>query len=314
MNRSLLPLRTVLVPTDLSPRADAAVDFAVGLAAADGAEVVLLHVFAYPHDWYHWETAALAGLRHHVEQEAEARLVALARRKTTPAVRVRPLQVVCTDVASAVLASAEDERADLVVMGTRGWAGERPQLGSVTAQVVRRGRCPVLAVPRAPAVPAGSSAGSSAGLPLGQVVVPVDGSDAAAGALRAGYALAMSRSVPLAVFHVVDEGALEGETWGGEAVEAADAPLLAQYERRVRRFAERVLGAPTGVRLTCAAATAAGILAEVEPADLLVLAPHHSGHLTEEVLAHAPCPVLVVPALRGEAPAASPVRELLEHV
>jgi nucleotide-binding universal stress UspA family protein len=306
MDRPLLPLRTVLVPTDLSPRAEAAVDFAVRLAAADGAEVVLLHVFAYPHDWYHWETEALAGLRHHVEHEAEERLAALARRKTTPAARVRPLQVVCTDIASAVLASAEDERADLVVMGTRGWAGERPQLGSVTAQVVRRARCPVLAAPRAPAVPAGT--------PAGRVVVPVDCSAASAGALRVGYALAMSRSVPLLVFHVADEEALEGETWGGEAVEAVDTPLLAQYEHRVRRFAERILGAPTDVRLAFAGGTVAGILGEADPADLLVLAPHHGGYLTEEVLARAPCPVLVVPAWREDTPAASPVKALLEHV
>src|SRR5690606_12694761 len=110
---ALLPLTRVLVPTDLSPRAEAAVDFAVRLAAPDGAEVVLLHVFAFPYDWYHWPSETLTGLRKHVEREAEGRLAALAQRKTTPAVRVRPHLVVRTDVASAVHATADDVGADL---------------------------------------------------------------------------------------------------------------------------------------------------------------------------------------------------------
>ena len=314
---ALLPLTRVLVPTDLSPRAEAAVDFAVRLAAPDGAEVVLLHVFAFPYDWYHWPSETLTGLRKHVEREAEGRLAALAQRKTTPAVRVRPHLVVRTDVASAVHATADDVGADLVVMGTRGWAGERPALGGVTAQVVRRARRPVLAVPRAAAVPEGPPPGAPpvdgppvGGPPVGRVVVPVDGSEAAAEALRVGHALATSRGVPLLVFHVAGEEALGGETWGGEAVEAADAPLLGAYERRVRRFAEGALrgdadGDADGgadVRLTFAGGTAAGILDVADAADLLVLAPHRTGHVTEDVLARAPCPVLVLPARRGGAP------------
>ena len=100
MNRPLVPLERVLVPTDLSPRAEAAVDFAVCLAAADGAEVVLLHVFAFPYDWYHWPSEALTGLRKHVEHEAEARVKTLARAKTTPTVRVRARLAVRSDVPS----------------------------------------------------------------------------------------------------------------------------------------------------------------------------------------------------------------------
>jgi len=134
----------------------------------------------------------------------------------------------------------------------------------------------------------------------------VDGSEAAAEALRVGHALATSRGVPLLVFHVAGEEALGGETWGGEAVEAADAPLLGAYERRVRRFAEGALrGDADGgadVRLTFAGGTAAGILDVADAADLLVLAPHRTGHVTEDVLARAPCPVLVLPARRGGAP------------
>ena len=295
MNRPLLPLRTVLVPTDLSPRAEAAVDYAVRLAAPDGAEVVLLHVFAYPYDWYHWETKALAELRRHVEHEAEGRVAALARRKTTPAVPVRPRLVARADVAAAVLATAEEERADVVVMGTRGWASERPALGSVTAQVIRRAGFPVLAVPH--------RAVASEEAPPGQVVVPVDLSAASAEALRVAHALAASRSAPLVAFHVAGEGVLAAGTWGGEAVEAADAGLAEAYERNVRRFTEAALDGAADVRLRFAAGPADGILDEVAASDLLVLAPHHGGALTEAVLAHAPCPVLVLPTGR-EAPRA----------
>jgi nucleotide-binding universal stress UspA family protein len=292
MHPLLAPLSRILVPTDLSPRAEAAVDFAVRLAEADGGtggtEVVLLHVFAFPYDWYHWPSAALTGLRKHVECEAEARLTALAQRKASPAVRVRPRLVVRTDVPAAVLAAAAEEGADLVVMGTRGWTGERPALGSVTAQVVRRARRPVLAVPR--------TAVTAEGLPPGRVVVPADCSNAAAEALRVGHALATRRRAPLLVFHVLSEDVLEAETWGGEPVEAADEPLLAQYEHRVRRFVEDALGGDADVRLSFAVGTADGILDAATPPDLLVLAPHHGGALTEEILTQASCPVLVLPA------------------
>lgn len=283
MTRLLLPFSRVLVPTDLSPGAEAAVDAAVRVA--DGADVVLLHVFSFPYDWYHWPSAALVGLRKHVEHEAGARLATLARRKTTPRVRVRPRLVVHADVASSIVEAAEAEGADLVVMGTRGWGRERPALGSVTEQVVRRGGRPVLVVPRsAPAVP------------LGRVVVPVDLSDAAAEALRFGHALAARWSAPLLVVHAVGPDVAAAEAWGGEAVEASDAPLAAQYERALRRFVAGTLGGEAEVRLALASGTADGLLGAAEPTDLLVLTPRQGGGLTEAVLAHAPCPALVLPS------------------
>src|SRR5690606_4232301 len=123
---------------------------------------------------------------------------------------------------------------------------------SVTEQVVRQAPCPVLAVPRPRTQPGGAV--------LGRVIVPVDLSDVSARALRLGQALAASRRVPLVVYHVVGEDVLAAETWGGEAVEASDAPLAAQYEHRVRRFAADALGAAADARLAVAAGTAAGIL------------------------------------------------------
>src|SRR5690606_40675593 len=109
--------------------------------------------------------------------------------------------------------------------------------------------------------------------------------------------------------------ALGGETWGGEAVEAADAPLLGAYERRVRRFAEGALresalresalrGDADGgadVRLTFAGGTAAGILDVADAADLLVLAPHRTSTVDEDVLARAPTPGQVMPTPLGSA-------------
>ena len=51
------------------------------------------------------------------------------------------------DVADGIVAAADAEGADLIVVGTHGRAGvERSILGSVSDQVIRRSHCPVMVV------------------------------------------------------------------------------------------------------------------------------------------------------------------------
>jgi nucleotide-binding universal stress UspA family protein len=49
--------------------------------------------------------------------------------------------------AEAIIAAAADHDASLIVMGTRGHSNLQEMLGSVSAQVLRVARCPVLQVP-----------------------------------------------------------------------------------------------------------------------------------------------------------------------
>jgi nucleotide-binding universal stress UspA family protein len=55
------------------------------------------------------------------------------------------------DAAQAILRTAQDLSADLIVMGTHGRTGLERILGSVAEKVVRQARCPVLTLKAAPA-------------------------------------------------------------------------------------------------------------------------------------------------------------------
>jgi nucleotide-binding universal stress UspA family protein len=144
--------KRILVPTDFSPCASAAVELAADLARSSGATVVLAHATERPgnlgsgamivpepgrapvpvDDWMH------AKVRARLED------VAAPLRAGGLEVKVRS-DVGKPDV--AILGAIEDEGADLCVIGTHGRAGlAHFLLGSVAEKVVRRANVPVLTV------------------------------------------------------------------------------------------------------------------------------------------------------------------------
>lgn len=136
--------RRILVPTDGSETATAAMEAAVDLASTYSAAVHVLHVV----DSWRFDTSiesAVAPLREEAEPFVE-RLAALAEDAGVPvttAIEVgRPAQ--------HVLAYADEHDVDLVVIGTRGRGGlPRRLLGSVTQYVVTHAEVPVHVVPAA---------------------------------------------------------------------------------------------------------------------------------------------------------------------
>jgi nucleotide-binding universal stress UspA family protein len=136
----------VLVPTDGSDAAEAAVDHAVAVAEACGATVRVLSVV---------DTRALAAQSElapsdvmlesleerseHAVNEVAERCEAAGLSVETAVARGAPSRAVCEDAA--------ENNADLVVMGTRGRSGlDRVLLGSVTERTVRHAPVPVMAV------------------------------------------------------------------------------------------------------------------------------------------------------------------------
>ena len=136
----------VLVPTDGSDAAEAAVDHAVAVAEACGAAVRVLSVV---------DTRALAAQSElapsdvmlesleerseHAVNEVAERCEAAGLSVETAVARGAPSRAVCEDAA--------ENNADLVVMGTRGRSGlDRVLLGSVTERTVRHAPVPVMAV------------------------------------------------------------------------------------------------------------------------------------------------------------------------
>jgi nucleotide-binding universal stress UspA family protein len=138
-------IRKILVPTDFSAHADEAFRVAHRLARGLGAEVVVFHVARPP------AVVSEGGklLAHPTESEP-VNLWSRFRdlEPSDPAVRIEH-QVIVADKpdASHVLEMLDRMGCDLIVMGTHGRSWLKNLLfGSVTAEVVRLARCPVMVV------------------------------------------------------------------------------------------------------------------------------------------------------------------------
>lgn len=145
----MVPMRNILVPTDFSEPAAAAVQYAATLAREFGGTVHLMHVVPEPYA-YPWgtelSTLPLADILAQTAESAKERLDKLAAELGLPAGRAMTHTAVGTPV-DQVLSYIADHHIDLVVLGThgRGMVGHL-LLGSVAERVVRRSPVPVLTV------------------------------------------------------------------------------------------------------------------------------------------------------------------------
>lgn len=144
-------IRKILVPTDFSAHADEAFRVAQTLARATGAEVVLFHI-AHP-------PAVVVEGGPLLPEAANGGAANLWDRfhgalPADPGVRVGH-EVIVSDRPGPkhILGILDRLGCDLIVMGTHGHSWLRHRVfGSVTEEVVRRARCPVLVV-KAPESP-----------------------------------------------------------------------------------------------------------------------------------------------------------------
>ncbi len=138
----------ILVPTDFSATADAALEYACVLAERFGAHIQLLHVLDDP-----FVTEGMAaeayiseapGIREAMLREAQEKLAhrAIPRRGTGI-----HTEVLFGHGARTIAEYAEAHTADLIVMGTHGRTGvAHLLLGSIAEKLVRTAPCPVLTV------------------------------------------------------------------------------------------------------------------------------------------------------------------------
>lgn len=144
--------KRILVATDFSPGASAALDHAVDLAERFGATVVALHVWPPPTVLRADDALSLAGQPYQQLAELASRrasaemdefLAPLAEREGVWFRR----QVAMGDPAETIVEVATDGEFDLIVMGTHGRTGlKRMILGSVAEAVCRHAPCPVLTI------------------------------------------------------------------------------------------------------------------------------------------------------------------------
>jgi nucleotide-binding universal stress UspA family protein len=134
----------ILVGTDGSETAAAAVERATAIAQLTGAELVILHAYRTLPPVGDVGAAAVAvdpALMAEEGKDLLARVEQGIGKKVTMRTTLRR-----GDPAHALIDAAKEERADLIVVGNRGMRGARRMLGSVPNSVAHGAPCDVLIV------------------------------------------------------------------------------------------------------------------------------------------------------------------------
>jgi nucleotide-binding universal stress UspA family protein len=112
----LVKAQLILVPIDFTPSSSAALEAAATLVRSSGGRLLIVHVLEHQ------------GLSENLVYSIIHRLLR-------------------GDPVDGILGIAESEHVDLIVLGTHGRRGiDRVLMGSIAEAVVRRAKCPVLAV------------------------------------------------------------------------------------------------------------------------------------------------------------------------
>lgn len=137
-------MKRLLFPTDGSETAKGALAFAIDIAKAEGAAIIVLSVAFEPASYGVKEGQIGKTLEWFAEQYVED-----ARKEIEASGVTASTRVVVGIPHEVIVKMAGDEEVDAIVMGTHGVTGlTRALIGSVADRVIRRAGCPVVLVPR----------------------------------------------------------------------------------------------------------------------------------------------------------------------
>jgi nucleotide-binding universal stress UspA family protein len=242
------PFHNILVATDFSEHAGAALGRAVDLAEKSGATIKVVHVVTGA-DWAvpgtsfagHWRVppAEIRKAEKRLRQQAEKRLAAWVAPFDKDNVELRSEVRVGIAFVEIIRAVRKDKH-DLVLAGTRGLSGIGAMLvGSTAERLVRKCPCPVWVVK------------PQHEWPLRSILAPVDLTATSGKALEIASAVAKRARCPLTVLHVFNFSSQEIVTLP-EAIAGLD---LRAQRRALRQAAAKQLShfvtrhVPQGIRV-----------------------------------------------------------------
>jgi len=193
----LNPIRNIVVPTDFSASARAAMARAAVLARPDGAAIHLVHAISVPKLFVPYEVSVPGAVWEAVQQAAEERLEEARKNLEADGIASVTGSVVdVSDVTKAIREAVDANHADLVVMGTQGQGKVRKAFfGSTAADAVRSIYCPVIVV-KEPAKAAAEA--------IRRILVAVDSSADSDRAVDAATALAGRLDAAVDLVHAIE--------------------------------------------------------------------------------------------------------------
>ena len=284
----MINIKRILCPTDLSPYSGNAVRYALALARAHDAEVILLYC-----------TDSLDG-----KEELKDWVMEHVGASDS---RCRFAIAAPDHVDEAIMAQAQAEHVDLIVMRSRRRPHRAALLGSTAESVCRSAPCTVLVMHSDER----EFVNNDLRVDLKRVLVAYDFSDYAEVALKYGLSIAQEHQAELHLLHVLPPRSVNEPEIAWYPVKGESA-----YHTAARRL-QRVV--PADVHLWCSVKTAVSegqpyreILnyAEKNAIDLISVGAHGAefgmralfGSNVDRVLRQAPCPVLVARPLKPKMP------------
>jgi len=141
-------MKKILVPTDFSPNAAKALNFAAQIAKAAHAEILLLNVFDVVDTPFRDKTALEIKYNLPMEQALQLELDEEKKEVEETMQLVINTLVYGGPVVPSIIQAATENNADMIIMGTLGDSAFKEKLlGSITAAVIGKATIPVLAVP-----------------------------------------------------------------------------------------------------------------------------------------------------------------------
>lgn len=140
-------IQTILVPIDYSPHSARALQVAIGLAKTFSAKVHLLHAYHLPVSITMPDAVVIPQSFWDSVKDASARKLEKSFETVTREGVQCESHLTAQAPSAAIVETAKQIGADLIVMGTRGLTGlKHVLLGSVAERTVRNAPCPVMTV------------------------------------------------------------------------------------------------------------------------------------------------------------------------
>jgi nucleotide-binding universal stress UspA family protein len=141
-------LKKILVPIDGSDSSFKAAKYAIKLAKMSEAEIICMHAVVNP-PYVEYKTAGLVNVRYveEAKKHAETWYDKIREMAAEKGVKIASADTILdvASVADSIVNYASREKADLIVIGTKGRTGiKKFLLGSVASGVVTHSHCPVL--------------------------------------------------------------------------------------------------------------------------------------------------------------------------